>query len=71
MNARIEKRITLKPIIDDRGSAEEMILLLDDGYPVALFHVDFVWDKFNHRIHEKLSMGETVIVDMKLIEVNL
>ena len=65
----IEKLVTLKPIVNNNGHVEEQVLLFDDGYPVALFHIDFVWDKFSNEIYEQLSDGKTVVVEMRLMEV--
>jgi hypothetical protein len=70
MNAKLDKRVELKPIINNR-IVDDNAILCENGYSIALFHIDFLWDKHNHEIHDRLSKGETVTVDMKLIEVNL
>jgi len=70
MNATIEKRLELKPIVNN-GIIDDNVILYEDGYSIAIFHIDFFYDKRDNRIHHRLSRGETITVDMKLIEVNL
>ena len=48
----------------------EQILMKQDGYPAALFHVDLLWNTPEHKdIHERLMAGETLTVEVTFKEV--
>ena len=62
--------ITLVPQQFDSHAIEQVLMLDNQNYPVALFHIDLLWTTPEHRaIHEKLSAGQTVICEMRLREV--
>ena len=53
------------PIPHKGTTIYEQIVLSQDGYPFALFHVDLLWNTPEHKeIHERLCAGETVEVEM-------
>ena len=63
-------KVTLQPMKTGDNSEDQILLLDEDKYPVAMFFVDFLWNT-NHRIiHGLLSAGETVEceVEFKILE---
>ena len=66
-------KVTLQPIKTGDNSEDQILLLDEDKYPVAMFFVDFLWTKrlSEHReIYELLSAGETVEceVEFKILD---
>jgi len=38
------------------------------GYPVSIFHIDLFWEDGCKNIHDRLSRGEIVIVNVEFME---
>lgn len=49
----------LEPVKNEYG---EQVILLIDGYPTALLHIDTFWQNKYGGIHQQLSEGKTVEV---------
>lgn len=48
----------------------EQFLMKQDGYPVALLHVDLLWNTPEHKeLRERLMAGETLTVEVAFKEV--
>lgn len=65
-------KITLVPLKYDfrdkngkRYVGYEQAMLVQDGQPMTMFHIDLLWNITEHKeIHERLCAGETVEVEV-------
>jgi hypothetical protein len=65
----IEKMTTLKPIghMTKRGISYEMVLVLIEGYPACVVHIDTFWTTpEQNQIYSTLISGEAVECKMTL-----